>query len=86
MGHTRLGDIPRTRKWQEVVGLIAESTVRMDAAYTIEEEGRVCVVDANNEVGRCICRIYTGYLTREFGADAFNVRPAGAPKAVAVPA
>lgn len=22
MGHTRLGDIPRTRKWQEVVGLI----------------------------------------------------------------
>jgi hypothetical protein len=23
MGHTRLGDIPRTRKWQEVVGLLA---------------------------------------------------------------
>lgn len=23
MGHTRLGDLPRTRKWQEVVGLIA---------------------------------------------------------------
>lgn len=23
MGHTRLGDIPRTRKWQEVVGLIS---------------------------------------------------------------
>lgn len=23
MGHTRLGDIPRTRKWQEIVGLIS---------------------------------------------------------------
>lgn len=23
MGHTRLGNLPRTRKWQEVVGLIA---------------------------------------------------------------
>jgi len=23
MGHTRLGDLPRTRKWQEVVALVA---------------------------------------------------------------
>ena len=23
MGHTRLGDLPRTRKWQEVIGLVA---------------------------------------------------------------
>ncbi len=66
--------------------LHGESTVRMDAAYSIDEEHRICVIDGNNEVGRCICRIFTGYLTREFGADAFRVRPAGAPPAVAVPA
>lgn len=55
--------------------MFGESTVRMDAAYSIDEENRVCVVDGNNEVGRCICRIFTGYLTREFGGSAFRVRP-----------
>jgi hypothetical protein len=54
--------------------LFGESTVRLNAAYTIDEQRRVCVVDAGNEVGRSICQIFTGYLAREFGADTFTVR------------
>jgi hypothetical protein len=54
--------------------LFGESTVRMDAAYSIDEDRHVCVVDARNEVGRCICQIFTGYLGRELGPDAFRVR------------
>ena len=55
--------------------LFGVSTVRMDAAYSIDEQRRVCVVDASNDVGRCICQVFTGYLAREFGESAFHVRP-----------
>jgi len=54
--------------------LFGEATVRLSAGYTIDEDKRVCVLDATNEVGRSICQIYTGYVTHEFGADAFRVR------------
>lgn len=54
--------------------LHGESTVRMDTAYSIDEQHRICVVDARNEVGRCICQIFTGYLSREFGGGTFSVR------------
>ena len=64
--------------------LFGESMVRMDAAYSIDEARRVCVVDASNEVGRCICRVFTGYLAREFGGDAFSVRPAAQRRAADV--
>jgi hypothetical protein len=56
--------------------LFGESTVRMDATYSIDEAGHVCSVDASSEVGRSICRIFTGYVTREFGESAFCVRAA----------
>ncbi len=47
--------------------LFGESSVRLDGAYSIDERRRICVVDARNEVGRCICQIFTGYVAREFG-------------------
>ena len=56
--------------------MFGESSVRMDGAYSIDERRRVCIVDARNEVGRSICQLLTGYLTKEFGPDAFRVRPA----------
>ncbi len=54
--------------------VFGEPAVRMDAAYSIHEQNRVCVVDASHEVGRCICKVFTGYLVKEFGADSFTVR------------
>lgn len=55
-------------------GLFGESSVRMDGAYSIDERRRVCIVEARNEVGRSISQLFTGYLLKELGPDAFHVR------------
>lgn len=56
-------------------GLYGQARVRLDARYAIDDAGREIVVHACNEVGACICRVFTGYLACEFGEDAFQVRP-----------
>jgi len=64
--------------------LHGESRVRLDAGYFFDKAKRACVVDASTDVGRDICRIFTGFLSREFGEDSFRVEraegavPAGA--------
>jgi hypothetical protein len=35
------------------------------------------VVDAATDVGRAIARIFTGFLSREFGEEAFKVERVG---------
>src|SRR5262245_7997896 len=52
--------------------LHGETEVRLSAAYAFDASGRVCVIDANTSVGRNLCRLFTGFLSREFGADAFR--------------
>ena len=54
--------------------LHGQSRVRMDASYCVDAERRACVIDATSQVGRDICRIFTGFALREFGEDAFKVR------------
>lgn len=54
--------------------LHGRSQVRMDASFFLDSEHRACIVDAGTEVGRNIARIFTGYLTREFGEGAFKVK------------
>lgn len=56
-------------------GLFGESVVRMDASYHLDQPQRVIVVDASNEVGNAIARIFTRLAICEFGEDAFSVRP-----------
>ena len=53
--------------------LYGRSQLRLDAAFRLDKERRCCVVDARSEVGRGIARIFTGFLTREFGDEAFKV-------------
>ena len=60
--------------------LHGRSLVRLDASFCLDNDRRSCVVDAATEVGRAIARIFTGFLTREFGEKAFKVeRIAGPP-------
>jgi hypothetical protein len=59
-----------------VESLYGQSRVRMDAAYRVSAQQRACVIDAATQVGRDICRIFTGFLIREFGEGAFQVRRA----------
>ena len=54
-------------------GLHGESMVRLHGSYTIDVPRRVCVIDVSNEIGRAISRVFTGFITREFGADSFGI-------------
>ena len=47
--------------------------VRLDASFCLDAKKRCCVVDARSEVGRSIARVFTGFLTQEFGDAAFGV-------------
>ena len=54
-------------------GVHGQAQVRMDGAFLLEEATRACVVDATTPVGETIARIFTRFLAREFGEDAFTV-------------
>ncbi len=53
--------------------LHGRSQVRLDASFCLDTGKRSCVVDAATDVGRAIASIFTGFLTREFGEEAFKV-------------
>lgn len=57
-----------------VESLFGESTVRLDASFSIDRSRRACVIDASTDVGRAICRVFTGFVSREFGSDAFEIQ------------
>jgi phosphopentomutase len=56
-----------------VESLHGRSHIKMEASFCLDKEKRSCVVDAGTEIGRHIARIFTGFLTREFGENAFKV-------------
>ena len=56
--------------------LHGESLVRLEAGYCLDEEKRVCAVDATTAVGRDVARIFTGFLTKDLGEGAFRVTKA----------
>ena len=53
--------------------LHGEPQVRLDAAHFSDTDRRVCVIDAGTDVGRDLNRLLIGFLTQEFGEDAFRV-------------
>jgi len=57
-----------------VEGLLGQATVRMDASYHVDEPRNVIIVDGTTPVGAAVVRVFTAFLIREFGNDAFNVR------------
>jgi len=59
--------------------LLGRARVRMEASFRLDKEKRACVIDAGTEVGNNIARIFTGFLTREFGEEAFKVERAAQP-------
>jgi len=57
-----------------VEGLFGQARVRLDAGYALDVEAHALMIDAANEVGSTIVRVFTGLLVREFGEDAFEVQ------------
>lgn len=53
--------------------LHGETQVRLDAAHILDPAKRACVIDAGTSVGRDINRLFVGFISREFGEDAFRV-------------
>jgi hypothetical protein len=53
--------------------LHGEAQVRLDAAHLFDADRRACVIDAGTAVGRDLNRLFAGFVTREFGADSFEV-------------
>ena len=56
-------------------GLVGESRVRMEASYHVDSPRLVILVDGGTCSGDAIVRIFTAFVTHEFGGDAFTVRP-----------
>ena len=54
-------------------GLHGQSRVRLEATYCFDPEKHACVIDTGSDVGRDICRMFTGFAIREFGESAFTV-------------
>ena len=53
--------------------LHGESQTRLDTAHFFDPTKRACVIDANTAVGRDLNRLFIGFVSREFGPDAFTV-------------
>ena len=57
-----------------VEGLFGAARVRLDVSYHVDEPRRVIMVDATNEVGAALVRVFANLLLREFGDEALEVR------------
>ena len=56
-----------------VESLQGRSGIRLDAEFQLEKEKRTCRISSTTEAGRQLARIFTGFLAREFGEQAFRV-------------
>lgn len=59
--------------------LHGKTQVRLDAAHAVDADQHSCVVDASTAVGRDLNRIFAGFVSREFGEDAFSVERVNQP-------
>lgn len=48
--------------------------VRLDGGRRLSPNLRVCVIEGSTAVGRDIARLFSGFLARQFGPEAFKVR------------
>lgn len=68
-----------------VENLYGRSLVRLDAAFLLDRQERTCELEAGTEVGRAIARIFTGFLSQQFGEQSFRIERVGGVPAVGGP-
>ena len=54
--------------------LHGRSLVRLDGWWRLDRQRRKCSIDGSTKVGQAIAGLFAGYLSREFGDQAFRVR------------
>lgn len=57
--------------------LHGRARIRLDASFRLDRQRRRCTIDGSTMVGEDIARLFTGYLTRQFGERSFQVRRSG---------
>lgn len=67
-----------------VESLHGEAQVHLDAAHFFDSALRRCVIETGTAVGQDLNRLFTGFLRREFGEDAFRVERIAKPPAAVV--
>jgi len=60
-------------------GLFGEARVRMEVAYHLDAPQSVVLLDGHTSAGEAVVRVFTAFITREFGEDAFEVRRTSQP-------
>lgn len=53
--------------------LHGEERARLEIAHYLSRERMKCVIDASTQVGRHLNLLFSGFVRREFGPDAFSV-------------
>jgi len=53
--------------------LHGRARVRLDGWWRLDRQRRTCTIDASTPVGQDVAKLFTGYLAREFGENAFRV-------------
>lgn len=53
--------------------LHGQAQVRLDASGRLDPARHACLIDAGTPVGRDLNRLFTGFLSREFGDDLYAV-------------
>jgi len=56
-----------------VESLHGRSSLRLDAAFSLDSKQRIAAVDACTDVGRDIARVFTCFVTKQFGEELFKV-------------
>ncbi len=65
--------------------LYGEARVHLETRHSFDAEKRTCVIDATGEVGRNLNRLFLGFVSREFGPEAFRVQRRQDASAAATP-
>jgi hypothetical protein len=55
--------------------LHGDARTRLGVGHAFDRKRRVCVIDATTPEGKDLSKLLVGLLIREYGADAFSVRP-----------
>ena len=53
--------------------LHGRARVRLDGWWRLDRQRRQCTIDASTAIGQDIARLFTGFLSQEFGEGAFTV-------------
>jgi hypothetical protein len=59
-----------------VASLHGEADARLTVGHHLDRRRRTCVVDGRTAEGRDLAKLFTGFLSREFGEASFSVEPA----------